>query len=242
MNWGLAWWSQPYGLQFAPVHAMFAVGMTRIFNLFATALTGLLIAAGAASAHPHVWVTMKSAVVYGADGAITGVRHSWTFDDMYSAFATQGLEQKKKGEFTAEELQPLAKVNVESLKEYDFFTYAKANGKDVGFVDPVEYSLEFDPKETVLTLHFVLPLKTPLKAKTLNLEVFDPSYFVDFALAEKNPVALEKAPAGCQLSLAKPQEMTKEMAQKLAEIPADGKIPENTYGAVFSNKIFVKCP
>jgi ABC-type uncharacterized transport system substrate-binding protein len=221
---------------------MFAVGMIRFFKVLATALTGLLIAAGSASAHPHVWVVMKSAVVYGPDGTITGVRHSWTFDDMYSAFATQGLEQKKKGEFTLEELQPLAKVNVESLKEYDFFTYAKADSQDVTFVDPVEYSLEFDPKETVLTLHFILPLKTPLKAKALNLEVFDPSYFVDFALAEKDPVSLDKAPAGCQIGVAKPQEMTKEMAQKLAEIPPDGKIPDNSYGAAFSNKISVKCP
>src|SRR6476469_5735869 len=112
---------------------MFALTMIRLIRILTIALTSLLIAAGSASAHPHVWVTMKSAVVYGADGSITGVRHSWTFDDMYSAFATQGLEQKKKGEFTLEELQPLAKVNVESLKEYDFFTYAKANGKDVVF-------------------------------------------------------------------------------------------------------------
>src|SRR3954462_11854660 len=125
------------------------------FRMLAAAVTALLIAGGAALAHPHVWVTMKSAVVYGPDGAITGVRHAWTFDDMYSAFATQGLEQKKKGEFTTQELQPLAKVNVESLKEYDFFTYAKANGKDVTFIDPKEYHLEFDPKETVLTLYFI---------------------------------------------------------------------------------------
>ena len=216
--------------------------MIPLIRILATALIGLLLAAGAASAHPHVWVTMKSAVVYGPDGSITGVRHAWTFDDMYSAFATQGLESKKKGEFTPEELKPLAKVNVESLKEYDFFTYAKANGKDVTFIEPIDYSLEFNSKDTVLTLHFVLPLKTPVKAKTLNLEVFDPSYFVDFALAEKDAVSLEKAPAGCQLNLAKPQEMTKEMAQKLAEIPPDQQIPNNSYGAAFSNKISVKCP
>jgi len=185
---------------------------------------------------------MQSAVVYGPDGSITGIRHAWSFDDMYSAFAVQGLESKKKGEFTAEELKPLAQVNVESLKEYDFFTYAKANGKNVTFAEPVDYSLEFNPKDTVLTLHFVLPLKAPLKAKALELEVFDPSYFVDFSLVEKDPVSLEKAPAGCQIGLAKPQEMTKEMAQKLAEIPPDGKIPDNSYGAAFSNKISVKCP
>ena len=221
---------------------MFAAIMIAHLRIFAAALAALLIAGGAASAHPHVWVTMKSAVVYGPDGAVTGVRHAWTFDDMYSAFATQGLEQKKKGEFTPQELQPLAKVNVESLKEYDFFTYAKADGKDVTFVEPKDYHLEFNPKESVLTLHFIMPLKAPVKAKTLALEVFDPSYFVDFSLVEKDPVSLERAPAGCQLNLAKPQEMTADMAKRLAEIPADGKIPDNSYGAAFSNKISVKCP
>ena len=48
---------------------------------------------------------------------------------MFSAFATQGLESKEKGKFTREELAPLAKVNVESLKEYDYFTYVTADGK-----------------------------------------------------------------------------------------------------------------
>jgi ABC-type uncharacterized transport system substrate-binding protein len=206
------------------------------------ACAGLVITTAAARAHPHVWVMVKSELVYAPDGSVTGIRHAWTFDDMFSVFATQGIESKKKGEFTREELAPLAEVNVTSLREYDFFTYAKANGKDVTFTDPVEYSLEFDPKETVLTLHFILPLKTPLKAKALNLEVFDPSYFVDFALAEKDAVSLDKAPAGCEIGVAKPKEMTKEMAQKLAEIPPDGKIPDDAYGAAFSNKISVKCP
>jgi ABC-type uncharacterized transport system substrate-binding protein len=216
--------------------------MKRVLRTLATALTGLLLAAGVASAHPHVWVTMKSTVVYGPDGAVIGVRHAWAFDDMYSAFATQGLESKKKGEFTAEELKPLAKVNVESLKEYDFFTYAKVNGKKVTFVDPVDYSLEFNSKDTVLTLTFLLPLQTPVKARALELEVFDPSYFVDFALAEKDAVALMGAPAGCQFNVGKPQEMSKELADRLAAIPPSGQIPDNSYGAAFSNKISVKCP
>ena len=42
-----------------------------------------------------------------ATARIIGVRHAWTFDDMFSAFATQGLESKQKGVFTREELRPL---------------------------------------------------------------------------------------------------------------------------------------
>src|SRR5262249_38306281 len=106
--------------------------------IFAACSLGL---AGAAQAHPHVWVTMTSEVVYAPDGSATGVRHAWQFDDMFSTFATQGIEAKKKGEFTREELAPLAEVNVTSLKEFDYFTYAKANGKTTPFGPPVDYFL-----------------------------------------------------------------------------------------------------
>src|SRR4029453_2578123 len=105
----------------------------RFFLSVAAALAALASAAAPASSHPHVWVTMKSELVFAPDGTITGVRHAWTFDAMFSAFATQGLEAKKKGEFTREELTPLAEVNVTSLKEYDFFTYAQATGKKSKF-------------------------------------------------------------------------------------------------------------
>jgi len=167
---------------------------------------------------------------------------AWTFDDMFSAFATQGLESKQKGVFTREELAPLAKVNVDSLKEYDYFTYAKTNGKKTPFVDPVDYHLDYDSKETVLTLHFLLPLKTPVKAQTLDLEVYDPTYFVEFALAKTDPVMLAGAPAACKLTLGKPQEMSRDLARRLLEIPADQQIPADSYGAQFANKIAVRCP
>src|SRR5947207_5593004 len=126
------------------------------------ACAGLVIATAAARAHPHIWVTVKSELVYAPDGTVTGVRHAWTFDDMFSVFATQGLETKTKGVFTREELAPLAEVNVTSLKEYDYFTYATLDGKKVSFVDPKDYWLEFN--DSVLTLHLVLPLQTPAKA------------------------------------------------------------------------------
>ena len=52
----------------------------------------------------------------------------WAFDDGFSAFAVQGVPSKIAGQFTRAELAPLAKVNIESLKEYDYFTYATADG------------------------------------------------------------------------------------------------------------------
>ena len=215
----------------------------RFFVLALAAATSVAVASVTASAHPHVWVTVKSELVYAPDGALTGVRHVWTFDDMFSVFATQGLEAKKKGEFSREELDPLAKVNVESLKEYDFFTYATADGKKVEFNEPAAgYYLVYDPKETVLTLHFELPLKSPLKAKNFNIEVYDREYFVDFSLEEKDPVKLAGAPAQCKLTVGKPQEMGAALAQQLSQLGPDQRDPSLLIGSEFANKITVICP
>ncbi len=210
---------------------------------FLAVVAGLVATCSAVFAHPHVWVTVKSELVYAPDGAITGVRHAWTFDDMFSTFAIQGIESKKKDQFTREELAPLAQVNVDSLKEYDFFTYAKANGKTIELNEPAAgYYLEFDPKDTVLTLYFTLPLKAPVKAKEFTVEVYDREFFVDFSFAEKNPAKLVGAPAHCKLSVINPEQMNADLSARLSSLAADQRDPTLTIGSEFANKIVVKCP
>jgi ABC-type uncharacterized transport system substrate-binding protein len=200
-----------------------------------------LAAATPAAAHPHVWVTMSSELVYAPDGAVTGVRHAWTFDDMFSAFAVQGLELKTKDTPTREELAPLAKINAESLKEFDYFTYATVDGKTAKLTDPLpDYYLSYD--DARLTLHFTLPFETPAKAKELRVEVYDPSIFVDFEFVKEKPVQLVGAPKGCLLDVVPPREMTWAEGKALSQIPADQKNTTMTWGAQFANKILVHCP
>jgi ABC-type uncharacterized transport system substrate-binding protein len=215
----------------------------RFFVSVVAAFAAVAITGAAASAHPHVWVTMKSELVYASDGTVIGVRHAWTFDDMFSVFATQGIESKNKGEFTREELAPLAEVNVTSLKEYDYFTYAKGNGKKLEFVDPpASYYLDYDKKDTVLTLHFMLPLKQPMKAKDLTIEVYDPQFFIDFSFAEKDPAKLVGAPAHCKLTVGRPEEMNAALAQQFSQLAAGQRDPTLAIGAEYANKLLVKCP
>ena len=207
-------------------------------------LLGLLLAgvlafgAGQAQAHPHVWITATSQVIYAPDGSMSGVRHAWTFDDMFSTYALQGIETKVKGQYSREELGPLAQTNVESLKEYGFFTFAKADGKKQKFLEPVDYYLEY--KDDALTLHFTLPAKAPFKAKQTALEVFDPAFFIDFKFDEKDPIKLVGAPADCKMAFQRPGDGTAG-AQKLGE---DNflRTDNSNYGAMFSNNILVDCP
>lgn len=199
---------------------------------------GVVLGPRVAQSHPHVWITAMSELIYAPDGSITGVRHTWSFDDMFSAYALQGIESKTKGVYSREELAPLAQTNVESLKEFAYFTFAKADGKKQKFQEPVDYFLEV--KDSLLTLHFTLPLKTPVKSTELVLEVFDPTFFVDFKYADKDPVRLVGAPAACRVSFQRPNDGAAS-AQTLSEQTfMNGE--NSNFGAMFANKIAVACP
>jgi ABC-type uncharacterized transport system substrate-binding protein len=210
--------------------------------LLLLALASSLLPAFAARAHPHVWVTMQTELLYAPDGSMKAVRHIWSFDDMFSAFATQGIVPKKKGAFTREELKPLAQVNVHSLKEFDYFTFAKANGRNLDFDSPLADYFN-DYKNSALTLHFTLPLKAPVKAKEIAVEIYDASFFVDFSFADKNPARLVGAPAACKVSVQLPAEMDMGLAMRLSQLPADVRVdPSLLLGSQFANKVMAKCP
>lgn len=204
------------------------------------AFAAVLVAAPA-RAHPHIWVTMHSELVYAPDGSVTGIRQHWAFDDMFSAFAVQGREAKDTGAFSRAELAPLAKTNVESLKEYDYFTFATADGNKAPFGDPLpDYFADY--KDSVVTLHFTLPFKTPVKAKLLKIDIYDATIFVDFSFAKDKPVSLVGAPGACKLDVVPPREMTWAEGKALSDIPADQPNTLMAWGAQFANKILVNCP
>jgi ABC-type uncharacterized transport system substrate-binding protein len=216
--------------------------MIRGFIKSLAVVAALIFGVSAAQAHPHVWITAASKLVFSPDGTITGVRHTWTFDEMFAAYALQGLPQKTKGVYTREELSALAQTNIESLKEYAFFTFAKegeaGRQKKQKFNEPIDYYLDY--KDGNLTLHFTLPFRAPFKVTKLALEVFDPSYFIDFQMAKDRPVELVGAPANCKIDVIGPADGNTPQ-QKLSE--ADFASGENAnYGAMFANKITVECP
>jgi len=191
-----------------------------------------------AAAHPHVFVAARSELLYAPDGTITGVRHAWTFDDMFSTYALQGLATKTPGVYTREDLAPLAQTNVESLQEYKFFTFAKANGKKEHFNEPVDYYLE--KTDAGLTLHFTLPFKTPVKTKQLALEVFDPSFFIDFSLEKTDPIKLVGAPASCAMAIQRPSDGASKAQTMNEDTFTNGE--NSNFGAMFANKVTVDCP
>ncbi len=215
----------------------------RGLHITRTILTGLGLAsltAGGAIAHPHVLVYVKAVILVDSSAKMTGIRQVWSFDEAYSAFAVTGFKKDANGKILKSELVDLAKMNVESLKEYNYFTSMKQGRTELGFGDPLEgYQLDYDGKSLILS--FVLPLKaaTPL-AKANTLKIDDDSFFVSFTYDDKDPVSIEGNAPGCAIDLKKPE--------KLIDAGSVSKMSEDIFnsmksgfGASYASSVRINC-
>ena len=166
----------------------------------ACATLALFAAAAPAAAHPHVWVAVETTVLYDA-GRVVGLRHRWTFDELYAAMAIQGLDANGDGRYEREELAELAQVNIDGLKEFAYFTQARLGPRELQLAAPTDYWLEY--KDNVLSLQFTLPMAEPVLAEApeFGFTVSDPSYFIAFDLAKEPDQAQRGGPAGCRATI-----------------------------------------
>jgi ABC-type uncharacterized transport system substrate-binding protein len=197
-----------------------------------------------AEAHPHVLVDAHTEILFNAQGQMTGITNVWDFDDAFSAFAIQGYDKKGDGLPTRAELQPLAQVNLNSLKEYGYFTRVSMDGANVPFGQPTNFFDVFEHER--LTLHFTLPLAKPLDVggKTFEVNVYDPEYFAAVTFATQNPFKLVGNAEGCTTLLHRPEQLDPQTASRLAVIPADQReLPSDLFAITnkLVNGIKVSC-
>jgi len=206
-------------------------------------LVALMAAAPTASlAHPHVWVTSRTEVLYDDSQRLTGLRHVWTFDEAYSAYVVQGLDVNEDGILTPDELQELAELNATSLVDFGYFTEVKVDGTLQEFGTPSDYSMAYEDKRTTLT--FTLPLAEPARAaKVLVLDVYDPEYFVSFRMDDgEDAVRLAGGPSGCATSITRPATVDIAEVQNLSEAFFEALTASSNFSEQFANRALIACP
>ncbi|MEP0518806.1 MAG: DUF1007 family protein [Hyphomicrobiales bacterium] len=215
-------------------------------KVFLTSAIATPLLSNPVSAHPHVWVDTRAEVEFDNQKRVSAVKHSWTFDEAFSVYVIQGLDENGDGIYTREELSSLAQINVESLADFAFFTFMGVEEATVDFNDPRDYWLNYDAKRSRLTLNFTLPLKQPaLVIGELVLEIYDPEAFVAFSVNENDSIKLaSSAPSNCGLKVKPAEEMDDAFAAALAEIPADQReVPDDFFSITsqLSNSAIIQC-
>ena len=200
-----------------------------------------LVVAEPATAHPHVWVTVRSQLAFGTDGKITGLVQDWKFDEMYSTFAVQGLA-KDGGLASKDDFIPMATENTGSLVDVGFYTVLKIGGKPADFGKVTEFWMD-EGQDKRVNYHVLLPLKAPtFPGRFLTLQVADPEFFIDFEFDDQDGLTLVNAPSGCSNSLSKPKPLEGEDKAKLTESFFSGLAIGANFGFKMASHAIIACP
>jgi len=215
------------------------------WSRFVVALAGLLaplLWGDRAAAHPHIWVNVHSEVLFDETGAITGLRQKWTFDEMFSGLALQGTDTNGDGEYSKDELKPLAGQTVSNISEFDYFTFAKLGDTQVERKAPTEYAVSYDG--ALLSLAFTLPFAETIpadRADRFSFSVYDPTFFISFSLAQNEPVKLASgAPPECALEIADAP-AAETTTQTLSEAFFENLDPARGWGGQFAQDVSLRC-
>jgi ABC-type uncharacterized transport system substrate-binding protein len=198
-----------------------------------------------AMAHPHVWIGMRSDVVFDDTGLITGLNIMWTFDDAYAQMALDGMDADGNGDYSPQELEPLTKENLESLKDYDFFTVMRFKGEKQPFGKIVESGQLWSDNK--LQLHFQLPLLKPvdpIKGEFVA-KVYDPEFYIAIDYVKDDPVAVVgNMPKNCKL-VVKPVPTDAEVEATRTMLATKGKDwkPDTAedFGEIFAQPVTIQC-
>jgi ABC-type uncharacterized transport system substrate-binding protein len=171
---------------------------------FGIALFLLAASSVPALAHPHVWIDMKTDLVFGDAKKLDALTITWTFDEFYSAFAVQDFTKRPDGSYDPADLAKLAQVNLDNLKDWNYFTEVTQKGKPVK-LGPANHGVSsYDAKAGTLTLTFTVPLTTPVaatEALPLQFRIYDPSFYIAIDYVKKDPIHLMQGNhEGCAVS------------------------------------------
>ncbi|MGC8604146.1 MAG: DUF1007 family protein [Desulfomonilaceae bacterium] len=160
----------------------------RILWIVVTALIFLECAFTDSFAHPHVFIDYSISVMFNDEG-LAALKFHWTFDEMFSEQALQKYPSAKTGKLTPKDIGSIKKELFDSLKEYQYFTMVKLDGKYF----PVNRIEGFwaEVKKGKLSFTYVVPcpLKASKEFRFAKALVCDEEYYNDFEFSQKGPVS-----------------------------------------------------
>lgn len=154
-------------------------------------------------AHPHVFIDNIVTIVFDQNG-LAGFKAKWVFDEMFSSMLIHDYDTDKDGKYNPKELEVLKKEGFSNLENYDYFTYIKVNGEEFKVKRVENFSASINPikeprtqgtisNKVVYTFFIPCEVLVTSSYKEIKISMFDKTYYVNVALAEKNPVQFEDA-------------------------------------------------
>ncbi|WP_137110633.1 DUF1007 family protein [Rhodobacter sp. SY28-1] len=204
----------------------------------------LLLAAGPAWTHPHVWIDTGIEVILNDRNEATGVRITWTYDDLYSLYIVgdMGLDPDWDGKLTPEEVERLSGFDMEWIEGFEGDTYALMAEKPLALSGPRDWTAGYAEGKITSTHVRDFAAPVPVGEVPLIVQAYDPGYYVAYGIPGRPVVTGGK---GCTAQVFVPDlnEAEQKLLDALSEYTPDVDVEADypAVGANFAEEVRVTC-
>ena len=204
----------------------------------------LAAAAGPALAHPHVFIDTGIEVILNDRNQATGIRISWTYDDLYSLYVVgdMGLDPDWDGSLTPEEEARLAGFDMGWDADFPGDTYALLGEAPLPLSRPGDWTAAYADGKITTTHLRTFDAPVPVGAVPLVVQVYDPGYYVAYSI----PLApLVTGGTGCAAQTFVPdvdaaqEALMAALSEYTPDVDLEGQFP--AVGANFAEEVRVTC-
>jgi ABC-type uncharacterized transport system substrate-binding protein len=212
--------------------------------MWRTAFLLSCLAASPVLAHPHVWIDTKVEILLNDRNEATGLRISWTYDDLYSLYIVgdMGLDPDWDGTLTPEEVAQLSGFDMEWIEGYEGDTYALMAGAPLDLSGPRDWTAGYAGGKITSTHVRDFAAPVPVAAEPLVVQVYDPGYYTAYSIPS-DPVVT--GGVGCLAQVFVPDLDAADAALKdaLAEYTPDVDLEAEfpAIGASFAEEVRLTC-
>lgn len=205
------------------------------------AALALLLAAGPAAAHPHVFIDSGVDFLFDGEGRLTHLRITWIYDPLSSLFMLEdlGIAEAADGTIGAEAEAALARYQSQWIEGFEGDSYLWAEGERIGLSGPLETRAAYDAG--AVEIRFLRALAAPVEpGGEVLAKLYDPTYFSAYFVTLEPRV--EAAPDACRAEVVpfEPTGPLLALQQTLFSIPVD-EDPEEDVGHLFADRVYLRC-
>jgi len=188
-------------------------------------------------AHPHAFVDTAVTLI-GNQTHITHLHMRWTFDPMTTAYMYDGydLSQPKK----AQTLQIMASSVIKNLRNTHYFLYFFDGDKPIKYKTVNSAVIEDHHHQATLSFDIELSHPQPLTKDSLNLMIYDPTYYIDLYWNGREDIHLSPELAkSCFFKILAPHPTTEQMNYAVSlSVEEHG---DDALGQLFTQKLQLDC-
>ena len=204
----------------------------------------LILAAGPVLAHPHVWIETRIEVILDSTNQATGLRISWTYDDLYSLYIVGdlGLDPDWDGKLTPEETAKLSGFDMKWDAGFAGDTYALMGGAALPLSPPADWTASYAGGKITSTHLRAFDAPVPVAGDPLIVQAYDPGYYVAYSIPSGPMVT---GGTGCSAQVFVPdlgkaeQTLLDALSEYTPDVDLEAEFP--AVGANFAEEVRVTC-